>query len=228
MREKLLEMAGIIEDHYNDRGPQVLIAHSRPATVLRTLLCLATSPPPNPLYTHRHVLSVCPQPRTIVIISRVGSNFTNNKSDYVRYWYRKVLHALLALLHQAFPKHEVQIYADADMDLMNNYPRQIKMFYDADIVLAFHGAGLMNTIFMKPGRVVVEILPYIDARMPPVVGIFPRVSAVVGLHHYSYYIGNYPIAKTITELTVHNVVDLDPARLVNDTRHFALEVGLDV
>jgi len=27
---------------------------------------------------------------------------------------------------------------------------------------------------------------------------------------------------------VHNVVDLDPARLVNDTRHFALEVGLDV
>ena len=175
-----------------------------------------------------YVLRWLPQPRTIVIISRVGSNFTNNKSDYVRYWYRKVFDALLALLEKAFPRHAVHIYADADLELMNNYPRQIKMFYDADIVIAFHGAGLMNTIFMKPGGVVVEILPYIDARMPPVVGIFPRVSAVVGLHHYSFFVGNYPIAKTITEMTVHNIVDFDPARLVQETRQFAREVGLDV
>ena len=36
--------------------------------------------------------------RTIVVITRVGSGFTNNRSDYVRYWYRKVLKDLLAQL----------------------------------------------------------------------------------------------------------------------------------
>ena len=78
------------------------------------------------------------------------------------------------------------------------------------------------------GSVIVELLPYFDARMPPVVGIFPRVSGIIGLHHYSYYVGNYPIAKSITDLTVHNVVDLDAHRLVADTRAYAIEVGLDV
>ena len=62
--------------------------------------------------------------------------------------------------------------------------------------------------------------------MPPVVGIFPRVSGIIGLHHYSYYVGNYPIAKTITDLQVHNVVDFDPVALANATLLFAREVGL--
>ena len=54
-----------------------------------------------------------------------------------------------------FTKHDVKIYADNDRKLMENYPAQIQMFYDADIVIAFHGAGLMNTIFMKPGTVAI-------------------------------------------------------------------------
>ena len=86
---------------------------------------------------------------------------------------------------------------------------------------------LLSRISMT-GSMIVELLPYFDARMPPVVGIFPRVSGIIGLHHYSYYVGNYPIAKTITSLTVHNVVDLDAHRLVTDTRAYAIEVGLDV
>ena len=125
MREKLLELAGIHEDHYNDKEAQ---------------------------------------PRTIVIISRIGSGFTNNKSDYIRYWYRKVLMELLVGLKRLFPTHPVNIFSDADRKLMESYPQQIKMFYDADIVIAFHGAGMMNTIFMKPGGVVMEVLPYFDAR----------------------------------------------------------------
>ena len=52
-----------------------------------------------------------------------------------------------------FTKHIVRIYADNDRKLMEDYPAQIQMFYDADIVIAFHGAGLMNTIFMKPGMI---------------------------------------------------------------------------
>jgi hypothetical protein len=125
MREKLLELAGIHEDHYNDKE------------------------------TH---------PRTIVIISRIGSGFTNNKTDFIRYWYRNVLKELLVWLKRLFPTHPVYIFSDADRTLMESYPQQIKMFYDADIVIAFHGAGMMNTIFMKPGGVVVEVLPYFDAR----------------------------------------------------------------
>ena len=51
-----------------------------------------------------------------------------------------------------------------------------------------HGAGLTNTIYMKRGGVVVEVLPYYDSRHSAITGIFPRVSSMIGLHHYSYLI----------------------------------------
>ena len=114
------------------------------------------------------------------------------------------------------------------------------MFADADVVVAAHGAGLTNTMFMRPGSatclhhtlityphhapsqtypvshlplthlpsppppifslcypfprisggLVVEVVPVFDSRHAPVIGIFPRLSGIIGLHHYTYYIGN--------------------------------------
>ena len=34
----------------------------------------------------------------------------------------------------------------------------------------------------------VEIIPYYDARHAPLTGIFPRLSSLIGLHHFSYQI----------------------------------------
>ena len=65
-------------------------------------------------------------------------------------------------------------------------------------------------LYMRPGGVVFEALPYFDSRHAPLVGIFPRLSAVIGLHHYTYYVRD-------------NV--FDPATLASDAVAFAREVG---
>lgn len=46
----------------------------------------------------------------------------------------------------------------------------------------------MNTIFMNPRSVVIEIIPNdgMDSRHLPINGIFPRLSAIFGFHHYLY------------------------------------------
>jgi hypothetical protein len=49
-----------------------------------------------------------------------------------------------------------------------------------------HGAGMANTLYMKPGSVVVEVVPYYDSRHAPVTGIFPRVSSITAHHHFTY------------------------------------------
>ena len=36
---------------------------------------------------------------------------------------------------------------------------QVNLFSKADLVVAEHGAGLVNTIFMRPGSTVVEVFP---------------------------------------------------------------------
>ena len=64
---------------------------------------------------------------------------------------------------------------------------QASAFNRADIVIGFHGAGLANMIYLKPGSVVAELVYDYDSRHLPVIGIFPRVSDIIGLHHLVYY-----------------------------------------
>jgi capsular polysaccharide biosynthesis protein len=85
------------------------------------------------------------------------------------------------------------------------------MFYEADVVVGMHGAGMTNNLYMRPGGVVVEVVPEFDSRMAPLVGIFPRLSGIVGLNHYTYYI------KGIT---------FDPEKLALDTADYYNRVKL--
>ena len=50
-----------------------------------------------------------------------------------------------------------------------------------------HGAGLANTIFMPSGGDVIELISEhgMDIRHLPLVGIFPRLSILAGLNHFS-------------------------------------------
>ena len=50
----------------------------------------------------------------------------------------------------------------------------------------------------------VEVVPVFDSRHAPVIGIFPRLSAIIGLHHYTYYIGNM---RTFTAMPLLKVVE---------------------
>jgi Glycosyltransferase 61 len=166
--------------------------------------------------------------RSIIVITRSGSRFTNNRSDYARRWGPDALQRLLKSLNETFFNHRVDIFSDRDIDLMRCIDCHIRLFADADILISFHGAGMMNSVYMRPGGVIIEVLPYFDSRYAPMVGIFPRVSGILGLHHYSYYVGDQPIKKTITGLFHHRVVMLDAVRLVNDTFLYAKSLGLRV
>jgi hypothetical protein len=127
--------------------------------------------------------------RSVVVIRRSASPYTKNQGDYrQRRWPKKELELMLEQLKVLFPQHRVDVYSDINRDLMSCRECQIKMFADADVVIAAHGAGLTNTMFMRPGGIVIEVVSRFDSRHVPVVGIFPRLSAVIGLHHYTYYL----------------------------------------
>ena len=52
-----------------------------------------------------------------------------------------------------------------------------------------NGTGGKMHMRSKGSGIVVEIIPHFDSRHAPGIGIFPRVSALLGLHHFSYYSG---------------------------------------
>ena len=154
--------------------------------------------------------------RSIIVIKRSASLYTANQKDYKqRRWPDKILKLMLESINKSFPNHRIDLYDDKNKELMLCRECQIKMFHDCDIVIAIHGAGLTNTMFMKPGTVVIEVIPKFDSRFSPILGIFPRLSGIIGLHHYTYYCGG-------------NINDLEPLNLISDTVTFATEVGIKI
>ena len=43
-------------------------------------------------------------------------------------------------------------------------------------------------MYMKAQQIVVELVTVYDSRHAPLTGVFPRLSSLLGLHHYSYQI----------------------------------------
>ena len=66
-------------------------------------------------------------------------------------------------------------------------------------------------MFMRPGGVLVEVAYDFDARHAPIIGIFPRLSSIIGLHHFTVYIRD---------------TGLDPVKLANETASFARKARL--
>lgn len=145
----------------------------------------------------------------LLLLKRSASPYTKNQNDYTRRrWPGRVggAGAVRAFLERAFPDHNVAIFSDLDSEMMECLACQAQLFNRAAIVVAMHGAGLTNTIYMQPGGLVVECVPNFDARMAPLVGIFPRLSAIAGLHHFTYWIPDN--------------VGFNPEGLANATRSF--------
>ncbi|KAJ1432298.1 hypothetical protein B484DRAFT_395042 [Ochromonadaceae sp. CCMP2298] len=129
------------------------------------------------------------QQPSILVLTRSPGKFTQNKADYVRRRWDKVKYPLmLQALRDNFPAHRVDIFADTDEKLMTCPLCQVRAFHRADVVIGMHGAGLSNAMFMRPGSVLVEVVYDFDARHAPIIGIFPRLSEIIGLHHFTNYI----------------------------------------
>lgn len=154
--------------------------------------------------------------RSVVVIRRTSSKYVANQGDHKqRTWPKKMYERFLQSLTTSFPNHRIDIYSDGDTELMKCRECQIKMFHDADITIAIHGAGLTNTMFMKPGGVVVEVIPMFDTRHAPLTGIFARLSGIIGLNHYTYS-------------SSENINNLDAVDLVSETLAFAYAVGVQL
>jgi hypothetical protein len=148
--------------------------------------------------------------RSILVIKRSHSIFTQNKGDLKdRRWPPNELENLLQTLAVKFPYHRIELFSDSNTTLMTNPSLQIKMFFDADIVIGFHGAGMTNTMYMKRGGIVVEVMRKFDSRHAPAIGIFPRLSALISLHHYTYY---------VKDIGIHGDI------IANDTYDFAASI----
>lgn len=131
--------------------------------------------------------------RTILVIKRTAGRFSQNLSDRnVRMWPKGVLEKLIAELTIKFPLHSVVEFSDSNHTLMSCPLCQVRLFATADVVIGIHGAGLTNTLYMRRGSIVVEVIPkYFDSRHAPAIGVFPRLAAMVGLHHYLYFIPDF-------------------------------------
>ncbi len=131
--------------------------------------------------------SILTIPPKVLLVTRSAGKFTQNKYDLnVRTWSKSELKQLQTGIPVEFPGFTVDLFSDSNATLMTCPLCQAEKFANADIVVGFHGAGLSNAMFMRPGGVLVEVVSKYDSRHIPMIGIFPRISDIIGLHHYSY------------------------------------------
>lgn len=104
--------------------------------------------------------------RFIVIIERNrGSSYIQNFKDLrYRIWKNNSAVIMKEEFARLYPEYEVRSFSDLDKELMACPPCTIRLFHRAEIVVSIHGAGMTNTMYMKPGSMVVEVLPYFDSR----------------------------------------------------------------
>lgn len=156
------------------------------------------------------------QRRTVLLVKRTNGNFIQNFADkHVRFWPKSDFKDLLHQLSVVFKHHDLVVFSDENSTLMTCPLCQVEMFAQADVAIGIHGAGLANILYMKKGSFVVEVVPkYMDSRHLPIVGIFPRLAAVVGLHHYLYYVPEikYDMAKVVRDIytNIQDVLMLSP------------------
>lgn len=129
------------------------------------------------------------QKPTVLVLTRSPGPYTQNKADYVaRRWPKATFGLFLDTLAARFPDHTIEMFSDQNVTLMTCPLCQAAAFHRADVVIGMHGAGLSNMIYMRPNSVVTEVVVNYDSRHIPIVGIFPRLAGIVGVHHYVYYV----------------------------------------
>ncbi len=68
-----------------------------------------------------------------------------------------------------------------------------------------------------------KVVSFYDSRHVPMTGIFPRLSGIIGLHHYTHYVHGTELVKN-TQAAINNARDekpvIDPEEFVNDIAQF--------
>ena len=80
-------------------------------------------------------------------------------------------------------KYNLIILRQDDTKLSRCIACQINLFSKVDVLIATHGAGITNIMYMKPGAVLVEIVGKFDGRMLPVCGYHGPLASLFGEEH---------------------------------------------
>eukprot|EP00981_Chlorochromonas_danica_P007039 scaffold1534_cov158-Ochromonas_danica.AAC.11 len=104
-----------------------------------------------------------------------------------RAWNYSTSLSLTNALHDAFPTSQILIANDSVTVTANCLACEVELYRQTDLLIGLHGAGMTNTIFMKPESVVVEITGQYDGRMMVGCGYYGNLAAMFGVHHYLYY-----------------------------------------
>ena len=108
--------------------------------------------------------------KNIVILQRSASGYTRNQ-DRSRRWNDTMLETIVTSFAAVFgTRYNIVVFSDKNFPLMNCPLCQAKVFFEASIVVGQHGAGLTNTLYMKPQGVVIEVVPVYDSRHAPLTG----------------------------------------------------------
>ena len=128
-----------------------------------------------------------------------NAKHTRNGRDLVRQWSEEFTERILVDLGKAFPNYNVKLFSDRNVSLMTCHSCQIKEFVDTDVLIAMHGAGMANMLYMQPNRAIVEIGPYTnDGRCLLGGGPFSRAAFVMS-HNYMVHHPPYEEFKWISE-----------------------------
>ena len=104
-----------------------------------------------------------------------------------RSWTNERHEQLVSILAHSFPRSRIMSINDRNASKSDCLACEIKGYREADVLIGYHGAGLTNVMFMKPGSIVVEITGQFDGRMLPKCGYHGPLATVFGIHHYIYY-----------------------------------------
>jgi len=130
-------------------------------------------------YTH---FPISPEVKNLVILQRYA---THGDSD--RQWGNETTATIAAAFRDRFPDHNVLIKNSYSSGL-DNYCLACDLvdFSRTDILVAAHGAGMTNLMFMPPGGLVVEMVGEFKDVNFPLCGYYGSMAAIVGLHHFLY------------------------------------------
>ena len=68
---------------------------------------------------------------------------------------------------------------------IETFEDQVRLFSEHGVVIAPHGAGLMNLMFARPFGSVIEIFPYRTHH-----NLYPGIARMMGLAHYPVHTYN--------------------------------------
>ena len=92
------------------------------------------------------------------------------------------------------------------VDKVPAFDDQVKLFADHGVIVAPHGAGLMDLMFSRPFSAVVEVFPYQTHH-----NLYPGIAHMMGIAHYPVHTYNGSSVLSIEEVKfdVDIVVSID-------------------